>query len=214
MLVALAVVAAAAMLTDWAVIVRRGSAPAVEHVTRPAPIVVLAVAAVAAGALDEPAGRWLVLAILLGALGDVALVEQTPRRFLAGLTAFLLGHLSYVASFLALGLPGTGWLVVGSAAALLVLLVGPLVVRGAARQDGPVLGLAVTCYLLVIGTMVVLGSATGSGWVAVGAVVFLASDAMLGISGFVRELAWAKLPIVATYHVGQALLALGVLTTV
>ncbi len=76
------------------------------------------------------------------------------------------------------------------------------------------MGGAVTAYMLVIGAMVVLGSATGVGWIALGAAVFLSSDALIGIRGFVRELPWAKLPIVATYHVGQGLIAVGVLRLV
>jgi uncharacterized membrane protein YhhN len=54
----------------------------------------------------------------------------------------------------------------------------------------------------------------GVGWIALGAGIFLVSDALIGIRGFVRELEWAKLPIVATYHVGQGLIAVGVLRLV
>lgn len=199
------------MAVDWSVIARYSSAPRIEHWTRPAPLVLMAATAVSDGALDAPAGRWLVAAMLFGAVGDVALVVQAPRRFLAGLVAFLIGHLAYVVSFLELGTAASPWLAVGGAAVVLVAVIGPLVARGAARREGAVLGVAVTVYMLVIAAMVVLGSATGLGWVAVGALVFLASDAMIGITGFVRELTWSKLPIVVTYHVGQGLIALGVL---
>ena len=43
---------------------------------------------------------WLVVAALvLSAAGDVALIPSSRRWFLAGLVAFLLGHLAYALAF-------------------------------------------------------------------------------------------------------------------
>ncbi len=45
------------------------------------------------------------------------------------------------------------------------------------------------------------------------ATVFVASDAMLAVNRFVRPLPGARVLIMVTYHVGQALMAVGVLAT-
>src|SRR5690606_10762350 len=44
--------------------------------------------------------RHVLLGLVLGALGDVALLGSTNRAFIAGLTVFLLGHLAYVIAFI------------------------------------------------------------------------------------------------------------------
>ena len=81
----------------------------VERLAKPAAMVGLLTVALLAGATDSTAGRWLVLALLLGLVGDVLLLEDTPSRFVGGLAAFLVGHLAYVASFVAVGLDRPAW---------------------------------------------------------------------------------------------------------
>ena len=206
----LAVLTGLATVLDWGM-TARGGKPSVRQWVRPAPVVLMAVTAVVAGALDEPAGRWLVVALVLGAVGDAFLVDPTPRRFIGGLLAFLLGHLAYLICFLEVGIEGGWWLVPGTVVVATAFFLGANVIPGAHRRGGSGLAAAVTTYMSVIGATAVVGWATGSAWIAAGITVFLASDTMLGINRFDRELPWAKLPIIATYHVGQALMTVGVL---
>ena len=46
---------------------------------------------------------------------------------------------------------------------------------------------------------------------AAGATVFVASDAILSVNRFVRPVPHARLVLMVTYHVGQALIVAGVL---
>jgi uncharacterized membrane protein YhhN len=57
----------------------------------------------------------------------------------------------------------------------------------------------------------VLAWATGSWVVALGASVFVVSDTTLAVNRFVRPLPGADVVVMVTYHVGQALIVLGVL---
>ena len=66
-----------------------------------------------AGAPHSNYGNWLLLGLACCWLGDVLLIPDGKRSFLAGLTSFLLGHLFYGVAFLQL--PGS------TAAALLAL---------------------------------------------------------------------------------------------
>jgi uncharacterized membrane protein YhhN len=65
--------------------------------------------------------------------------------------------------------------------------------------------------MLVIGVMVVAASATGDALVALGATVFMVSDALLGLDRFVRPLRHGQVAVMVTYHVGQVLIVLGML---
>ena len=65
--------------------------------------------------------------------------------------------------------------------------------------------------MAVIGAMLVTAWLTGEPLVAAGATVFVASDAVLSVNRFLRPLPHARLAIMVTYHVGQALIVLGVL---
>ena len=75
----------------------------------------------------------------------------------------------------------------------------------------PVLAVPVAVYTVVIGAMLVCAWFTGEPLVALGATVFVISDATLSVDRFVRPLPHAHLAVMVTYHLGQALIVLGVL---
>jgi len=195
---------------DWYAVWR--GARDVERLAKPLTMVALIVAALAMGAADTVSGHRLLAGLVLALLGDVALLGGGERRFLAGLSAFLVGHLAYTAAFLpagpqslALALPGLVLVVV------LVARVARPVLVGAVAQGGPGLGTAVAAYMLVIGAMVVTAWGTGRPLVAAGASVFMVSDALLAHARFVRPWRWASLLVMVTYHLGQVLIVLGLL---
>lgn len=178
---------------------------------KPGTLVALLGVAALLGGTDTAAGRWLLVALAFGMLGDVALLGQTQRRFQLGLGFFLVGHLAYVACFVALGLPAPGW----SWLVLVVLAASVVatreVVPATYRQGGVPLAGPVALYTAVIGAMLVTAWLTALPLVALGAVVFVASDATLSLNRFVRPWRWGHLAVMVTYHLGQALIVLGVL---
>lgn len=206
----MAAVAVAAPLNWWSVAVRGRRR---EWVLKPLVLVLLIVTAWLLGASHSTAGWWLLGALVLSLVGDIALLSDSERRFLIGLGSFLLAHLAFVVAFAHLGMPRTDLglaglaLVVGMAA-----VVGRRVVPAAGAEGGPALAGAVAAYMTVIGAMVATAWATGHLLVAVGATVFMVSDAVLAHDRFVRARRLGSLAVMVTYHLGQVLIVLGVLS--
>ena len=81
---------------------------------------------------------------------------------------------------------------------------GIRVVR-AVRDSAPDLVLPVAAYVSVISLMVACATGLGNAWAVAGAWLFFVSDALIGETRFVRPRAYGPLAIIVTYHVGQAL---------
>jgi alkylglycerol monooxygenase len=150
---------------------------------------------------------WLLGGLALSLLGDVLLL--VPGRFIPGLVAFLLAHLCYIVLFSR----GVGWLPRPRMLAI-TLGVGALMYAVLFPGLGPVLKVAVAAYVLVIGTMAaqalgraaVLGDAASRA-VAIGAVLFMASDSLLALNRFWHPLPLAPLWVLTTYYAAQVLIA-------
>ncbi len=206
----LAALGVAAPLDWWSVAVR---ARRREWVLKPLVLVLLIVTAWSLGAPDSAAGCWLLAALGLSLLGDIALLSGSDPRFLVGLGSFLVAHLALVAAFTRLGMPRADLGLVGLALVLvLVAVVGRRVVRAARAEGGAALAAAVAAYMTVIGAMVVSAWATGHLLVALGATVFMVSDAVLAVDRFVTTRRFGSLAVMVTYHLGQVLIVLGALS--
>ncbi len=186
--------------------------PRLETIVKPLAMVVLIVITVAAGALGSAIGVMLVVALAWCLLGDVLLLGTGEGRFLAGLTSFLVGHLAYAVGFVLIGLTHPWWAVVALVALVGVGGVAWRIVAGAAL-GGRGMAVAVATYIVVISAMALMGWATGQWLLGVGALVFVASDTVLGFDRFVRPLHGGGVAVMATYLLAQALLVLGFLPT-
>ncbi len=197
-------------LTNWWAIIA-GRKP-VERAAKPLTMIALGALALSLGAGDTPTGRWLLLALVLCLVGDVALLGASTGHFLAGLTAFLLGHLAYVACFVTLGLSGGWpWALSGLAVVAISLAVGRRILPTVASTQGAALAAAVAAYMLVIGLMAATGWATGHWLIGVGVSSFVVSDTVLALNKFVAPLNRGQLAVMVTYHLAQVLIVLGVL---
>jgi uncharacterized membrane protein YhhN len=158
--------------------------------------------------------RFMLLGLVLGAVGDWALLGGSWRRFKGGVFAFLLGHVAYIVGIAQLE-PPSRWL---SDAGLVAAL--PLGIAGGALailwpRLGP-LRRAVTAYILVIAVMVVAAVAAARAgalpapqryWLAGGAVLFFLSDLAVARDRFLwRGLANKVLGLPA-YYTAQLLIA-------
>lgn len=204
-----AAVTAVVAVMDWRAVVRDDLRT--ERWAKPAVVVGLVVVALLVGAGGSTTGRWVLVALVLGLVGDVLLLPG-PDRFVAGLVAFLLGHLAWVAACVASGLdrPALGW--VGAGVLAVALVSGHRILPAATRHGGAALGGAVAAYMLVIGAMAVAGWATGLLLVGLGATLFVVSDTVLAMGRFVQQRAWTRPVVMVTYHLAQALLVAGLLT--
>ena len=89
---------------------------------KPAASACFTAVALVAGAWDTSYGRWVLVALVLSAAGDVALLGRSTAAFVAGLGSFLLGHVAYVVAFAVRGLDGA------ATAIAIVALLGPVVI--------------------------------------------------------------------------------------
>ena len=204
LLVALTSVVAVA---DWIAVSRGARVP--EYLLKPLVMVGLLSVALTMDTSHGVARAAVVVAIVCSLAGDVFLM-LTSDMFVAGLAAFLAGHVAYVVAMLALGV-SIGWMLVGLVVVLAgVALVGRHIIAGARASDAA-LAVPVAAYVGVISLMVICAFGTGRPLAIVGALSFYASDAVLGFTRFIRSFERDRIVVMVTYHVGQLLLVLALL---
>lgn len=176
----------------------------------------LCVALLAVAAFMAGGPVWLVVGLALCALGDFLLAYEGEAPFLAGLVAFLTGHLAYVALFWQMGsgapvFTPLAWAVIG----LVVLLSGLMTLR-LWPHTGPMRG-PVLAYTAVIAAMVISAELFLGGWtVRAGVLAFMLSDMVLARGRFLpasdgwvdRASPWL---VWFLYAGGQVLITVGVL---
>ena len=198
-------------IVDW-IAVARDRMP-VERIAKPLVMVLLVGAAAALNPADDTERAAFVIALVLGLVGDLLLLEpDDEKRFLAGLGAFLFGHGAYVAGLVPVQVDGPGE-VVGIAVVLVVLTtVGRAVIRGARRRpEGIAMAAPVAAYVLVLCVVIILGLGTQDGWAIAGVLLFGSSDAILGLRQFVERRPWMDTAVAVTYHLAQGLLVVSLL---
>lgn len=202
----LALAALAAVIDWWSVATDRLG---VEFLAKPAVIIALIGVAVAieidpGGATDVQ--RGLIIAALGASLvGDVVLM--TPdARFEAGLAAFLLAHVLYIIAMIPDFTIGPA-LAVG----ILIIAVGfgvvPQLLAGV-RPHGRLVTGAVAAYVVVVASMGIVAAGTAVLVTALGGVLFVVSDALLGWGRFVGPARGGRVLVHVTYHLGQTGLVL------
>jgi uncharacterized membrane protein YhhN len=181
-----------------------GSISRVEYVCKPGTLLALIAVAMLVDPTHPDERTWFVVALVFSLAGDIFLMLPDDR-FVAGLASFLLAHVAYVVG-LSLHTDGNWWWAVP--VFVVVGWLGARLVRGIRRSGESDLVAPVVAYVAVIAAMGISALASGNRWAAVGAVLFMASDALIGETRFVRPAAWAPVAIMVTYHLGQAGLVL------
>ncbi len=200
----------AALLVSFALLLRADYAGAAQQVYLFKPlstILVIAIVFPAVRQAGDAYARFVALGLLFSLAGDVFLM--LPRdRFVAGLASFLVAHLWYIGAF-----TRDGGFSRHSSTAL------PLVALGVILMSllWPFLGalrLPVTAYMLVILAMAWQAlersrqdAHDGAWWAAVGAVLFVASDATLGLARFRADFAGSRALVLGTYYLAQWMIA-------
>jgi uncharacterized membrane protein YhhN len=172
-----------------------------------ATLLVIALATVDTRAFAHPYRTWVVAGLIASLVGDVLLMLPQDL-FLPGLGAFLVAHLCYLRAFtrdgrftavLATGVP----LVAAAGGALTLMWTG----LGGLRVP-------VIAYVTVIVLMAWQalerwrqGSHVGARLAGVGALLFMASDAALGIARFRGVFPGSAVFVLATYYAAQYLIA-------
>jgi uncharacterized membrane protein YhhN len=162
--------------------------------------------ALAAGALDSTFGRWMFLALVLSAVGDVVLLGKSEPAFLGGLGSFLAAHLAYGVAFLLRGVAMPGLLAV-----LPLAVFSGVVLRWLGPHLSDRMRYPVGAYAVVISVMGVLATATAiESWdwrLPAGAALFIISDLAVARDNFVSPGFGNRLWGLPLYYGGQLLLA-------
>lgn len=160
------------------------------------------------GAADTAYGQWLLAALLLCMLGDLLLMPDSERFFLAGLGAFLCGHLLFGVAFLQLPANLVGLAV--SAVPVLILLAA---VRGWLMPHvNREMKIPVLLYMLVISAMLLCAGLTAGQpaalWIIAGAWGFACSDLAVARRQFIQpDSKWNGVWGTPLYFLSQMLLA-------
>jgi uncharacterized membrane protein YhhN len=162
-----------------------------------------------------------VAAQALSGVGDLALLGEGERAFLAGLGSFLGAHVAYTTAFSSAGRPlrdrdGLGGV---AGAALVLVAVAPGMARAAGRRSAR-LRAPVAAYAGALCSMVAASTrldpeipVLARRAVASGTVLFLVSDTILAARTFLLPQPAhraADAVVMATYTLGQGLIAAGV----
>lgn len=173
----------------------------VEYVAKPLALVLLIDVALTIEPADSAQRGWFVAALIFCVVGDVLLMLP-KQRFVEGLSAFLLGHLCFIVGF-AVAEISIARVILG---VVIMLGLGGLaawpLLRPVGREHRGLL-VPVVAYMVVISTMVAFAGASGVVVALVGAMLFWASDYLIGWTKFVAPMAAAPVLIMVTYHLGQ-----------
>lgn len=166
---------------------------------------------------------WFGLGLFLSLAGDVFLM--LPReQFIAGLVAFLLAHVAYIVGF---NMPLPPLNLFGLALAVLIGILAARVLRpilaGLAAKGQAKLRLPVLVYGVVISVMLLSALLTlfRLDWsplaallASLGAALFFLSDVILAWNRFVNLIEHGRVMNIVAYHLGQIMLAAGVILQV
>jgi uncharacterized membrane protein YhhN len=160
----------------------------------------------------------LVLALALSSAGDAFLSRNGDTAFLGGLASFLAAHIAYIMLFAQTGeglaiLSAEPWRGLVAALAALTTL-GVLFIL--MRRVPPTLRLPVVAYSAAILGMGVMALTTRIPLVILGALLFMASDTLLGWERFVAPAISSsrramRIGVWAFYYAAQLLIVLGFL---
>lgn len=161
-------------------------------------------------ARSAPAARLLLAALCAHMIGD-AVLEWDRSRMLLAVGPFLLGHVLTGLAWWQLQRPPTlaarwqQWILLAGGIALLFLLLPHL--RGLLRYAVPV-------YVAALLTMAWLAQQCRDDWIALGALSYVISDALIAVSNFVAPIPRELYLTWPTYYLAQALMTQGLLRRV
>lgn len=194
LIVAIALSALAAIVADW-----RETRPPLFKLLKPLTTVLIMVLALMAP--DSGYRNWIIAALLLSLLGDVALMWESDGAFITGLSSFLIAHLLLLPALLggvAMVLPPwPGWLLLAYALAFSAVLLP--------RAPAP-LRIPVFVYGAVLCAMALAAllrwqqrGDEAARYALIGALLFVLSDSALGARRFIGHYRGAQGLILASY---------------
>lgn len=157
---------------------------------------------------------FVIAGLLWCVVGDIFLVLPGARAFLAGLSAFLMGHVFYVMAFFsATDIESRTWIAVP----MIVLVSGTIYFRLRPHLENmkmPVLAYVIVISLMMLGAVSLSGNGAlalrGRGLALTGALGFYLSDLFVARDHFIKREYINRLIGLPLYYLGQFLLSFSV----
>lgn len=154
-------------------------------------------------ASTKPALRLVVIGLFFCMLGDGLIAVS----FVAGLGAFLVGHLFYLTGFLKLSQMTKLRLAAIIPIGLYSLIIGSQLIASLYNAEKDGLVIPVIAYMLVISLMALSAILTGNRLAIAGSILFVISDSILSWNMFVSDIVYSDVLIMTTYYSAQFLIA-------
>ncbi|ULQ56189.1 lysoplasmalogenase [Flavihumibacter rivuli] len=188
----------------------------VRFITKPLLLAFLMAYFIAANKQSPLLRNWVLLGLFFSWLGDIFLMNEGDKFFLAGLSSFLIAHILYIIFFLRVRKqvsPAKPWnIIVLVALSLYVGIFYFFLAKGLNES----MKVPVFVYALTIATMLACSlHAFGRDWnktalyCGLGAALFVLSDSVLAINQFLTPFKGAGLAIMASYALAQYFIATG-----
>ncbi|MDM5225160.1 lysoplasmalogenase [Cytobacillus sp. NJ13] len=154
-------------------------------------------------ASPSPALRLVVIGLFFCMLGDGFIAVS----FVAGLGAFLVGHLFYLTGFLKMSRMTKLRLAAIIPIGFYSLIIGSQLIASLSEEENDALVIPVIAYMLVISLMALSAILTGNKRAIAGSILFVISDSILSWNMFVSDIVYSAVFIMTTYYSAQFLIA-------
>ena len=150
-----------------------------------------------------PPMRLIIIGLFFCMLGDAFIAFS----FVAGLGAFLVGHVFYLTGFIKMSSLNKVRLYAVFPIAFYSFIIGRQLIAALLRGGEDGLVIPVVAYMLVISVMALTAILTGNGWATAGSLLFVLSDSILSWNRFVSDIPFSDVLIMTTYYSAQLLIA-------
>ncbi|MBG9587467.1 lysoplasmalogenase [Cytobacillus firmus] len=150
-----------------------------------------------------PPLRLIVIGLFFCMLGDGFIAVS----FVAGLGAFLVGHLFYLTGFLKMSRMTKLRLAAIIPIGMYSLIIGSQLIASLSEAENDALVIPVIAYMLVISLMALSAILTGNRLAIAGTILFVISDSILSWNMFVADIVYSDVLVMTTYYSAQFLIA-------
>lgn len=220
MLIALTVICAVACLVLVAAEIKRNDKiRAIAKFMASGAFVMIGLEALHASPAHESFAIWILVGLVLGAVGDIVMLGRSTAAFLGGLVAFLFGHIAYiVAASRALAIDA--WFASAGIYAAIPIIAGgvalfawlwPRLSTEHRPMRGPVIVYVVAIVMMVVAAIAVVRAHAlpepQRCLFIIGAALFFVSDLAVARDKFVAKTVVNRMWGLPTYFAGQLLIA-------
>ncbi|WP_226672260.1 lysoplasmalogenase [Rossellomorea aquimaris] len=147
--------------------------------------------------------RLILIGLFFCMLGDAFIAFS----FVAGLGAFLVGHVFYLSGFLKVSSMTKWRLAAAIPIALYSFTIGSQLIEALRTGGDDVLVIPVLAYMVIISLMALSAIMTGNKLAISGSLLFVLSDSILSWNMFVAAIPYSDVLIMSTYYSAQFLIA-------